>query len=163
MNTTDPASVSALNTVDDNRKLALTQLLAVEDPSLIDVDPHCATHLTVGVGKHQEEYLVLTDAEAAAEVRVRIEDSLWAFDPSFIAEHSVLAIIPRGAALALIATCQQKCEDANPVLKALVVDMDKFVAHAVSADGRGHFLSPYDGKEHVVDVGWDTFYIYRVN
>jgi hypothetical protein len=37
--------------------------------------------------------------------------------------------------------------------------LEGFVEEAVSADGRGHFLSSYDGEENEQD----GFYIYRIN
>ena len=36
----------------------------------------------------------------------------------------------------------------NELLKAMITDIDEFVEDAVSAFGRGHFLSSYDGEEN---------------
>lgn len=41
--------------------------------------------------------------------------------------------------------------------------MDGFIQAAISADGRGHFMSSYDGEENEVTVNDQTFYIYRLN
>lgn len=105
----------------------------------------------------REEYLVLTDAEARERVDAAIADSLWAFRPEFLAAHSdvdaeVFAIIAKS-----------KYEDASPVFRKLIQHWDRFVADAIKADGRGHFLSQYDGVENFVRVGSRTFYIYRLN
>jgi hypothetical protein len=51
------------------------------------------------------------------------------------------------------------CESARPIVEALIEDMDHFVSDAICADGRGHFLSQYDGEEN--EEG--EFYIYRTN
>ena len=37
--------------------------------------------------------------------------------------------------------------------------MDEFIEDAISSDGRGHFLSPYDGEEN--EEG--DYFIYRIN
>ncbi len=34
---------------------------------------------------------------------------------------------------------------------------------ALISDGRGHFISGYDGEEHEVQIDGEWFYIYRVN
>lgn len=34
---------------------------------------------------------------------------------------------------------------------------------AIRADGRGHFMSSYDGEENEEIVEGETFYIYRIN
>lgn len=52
------------------------------------------------------------------------------------------------------------CESANSLVKSLIVDLDHFVSDAISADGRGHFLSGYDGVEIELD---GDFYAYRTN
>ena len=54
---------------------------------------------------------------------------------------------------------QGKYEDGNQELLRLIDDIDDFVEDAVSADGRGHFLSPYDGREEPEG----DYYIYRTN
>jgi hypothetical protein len=50
------------------------------------------------------------------------------------------------------------CEDAAPLIEALIDDMDAFIRDAISADGRGHFLAGYDHEEHE-ENGWS---LYRV-
>ena len=107
-----------------------------------------------------DKYLVLTDEEATERTTEYIKQSLWAFNASFIIDHSKLPY----EAEEMIANFQrEKCEDANDVMEALIEDMDKFVADAISADGRGHFMSSYDGQEHEETIEGETFYIYRIN
>lgn len=108
--------------------------------------------LTIG----SNEFLVLTDEEADEKTTDYIKDSLWAFNASFIIENSDLP----WEAEEMVKSFQEKlCEGANETIKALIPDIDSFVYAAIGADGRGHFLSTYDGNE----VEIDNFFIYQVN
>lgn len=52
------------------------------------------------------------------------------------------------------------CESANEIVfLPIIEDFEDFVSDAIDADGRGHFLSTYDGEE----VEHEGFYLYRVN
>lgn len=104
------------------------------------------------------EYLVLTDDEADERCKEQIMQSLWAFNASFIASHSKSAW--SDSCVKAFEKMQGKlCEDANPLIEAMIEDMDYFVSDAVSSDGRGHFLSFYDGNEN--EHG--EYFIYRIN
>lgn len=108
------------------------------------------------------EYLVLTDDEAEEKAKEEIRQTLWAFNPEFILKHTKAyenttnyedeAIIE-----ALKEVQSRICESANELVYALINDFDEFCEDAIDADGRGHFLSYYDGKEYESD----NFYIYR--
>lgn len=101
------------------------------------------------------EYAIGTDAEADEAAQKNIEDSAWAFNASFL---SGFCDIPEEVFEAM----QDKCEDANDAFLSLINKsggIEKFAQEAVSADGRGHFLSSYDGNEN--EEG--DFYIYRTN
>ena len=107
------------------------------------------------------DYYVLTDSEADDKAKQYILDSLWAFTPNFLAERTGLdnevfeAIQVNG-----------KCESNNDTIYNLVNkldDIDDFVSAAIGADGRGHFLSSYDGCENEETVEGETFCIYRIN
>jgi len=92
-----------------------------------------------------DEYAVATNEDKADEAAAAyIKDSLWAFTAEFIIDHSKL---PYDAIEMIRSFQQDKCEDANDTIAALIENMDEFVSDAISTDGRGHFLSPYDGKE----------------
>jgi len=54
---------------------------------------------------------------------------------------------------------QDSCETANDAIFKLIKDFNKFVQEAIATDGRGHFLSGYDGNEN--EQG--DFYLYRTN
>lgn len=102
-----------------------------------------------------EEWLVVTDSDADDLVAENIRDSIWAFRAEFLWGH-ICAHLP----VAEIVRIQESmCEDANGVLTALIDDMDELISDAISQDGRGHFLSGYDGDE--IEMG--DFYAYRTN
>jgi hypothetical protein len=105
------------------------------------------------------EYLVLTDKEADEATEDYIKESVWAFNADFVVSHAGLP----SEAEEMVRTFQEaKSEDANETLKALIEHgdgMKEFVSDAIQADGRGHFLSHYDGEENEAD-GW---FIYRTN
>ena len=111
-----------------------------------------------------EEYMILTDDEADEKVAEYIKDSVWAFNPSFLSSHSD---IDEGVFKLL----QDKSESANEAILKLIKDFDKFVEDAVGTDGRGHFLSSYDGEENEIglfkffcpEYNNETYYIYRTN
>lgn len=104
----------------------------------------------------KQEYLVLTDKEANEITKQYIRDSAWAFNASFIIEHSKL---PYEAEEMLKSFQSAKCESANETVLALIEDFDTFVEDAISSDGRGHFLSQYDGEE----IETQNYFIYRCN
>lgn len=110
------------------------------------------------------EYKVFTDEEADEEAKESILDSLWAFNVDFILQHTEFYKTSCDredeAFMSSLKDIQANiCEGANSIVKALICDIDEFVTDAIDADGRGHFLSFYDGKEHEQD----EFFIYRTN
>lgn len=107
-----------------------------------------------------DKYIVLTDEEADEKAAQYIRESLWAFNASFIIDHSKL---PHEAEGMIKSWQAEKCEDANDTIEALIDDMDVFIEDAISADGRGHFITSYDGNENEETVNGERFYIYRMN
>lgn len=111
-----------------------------------------------------QEYKVYTNEEAYKAAADYIKDNLWAFNADFILQHSAAyeettdredeEIIK-----ALRMVQGSICEGSNALVKALISDIDTFIEDAIDTDGRGNFLSSYDGKEH--EIG--NFYIYRTN
>ena len=100
------------------------------------------------------EYLVLTDAEADTEAKARILDTIWAFNKWFLDAHSkVIKHIPDE----IYKKLQEECEGINEMLIESLEDKDSFVEDAIASDGRGHFLSSYDGKEYQEG----EYFIYR--
>ena len=108
----------------------------------------------------RKEYAVGTDEESDSACKQYIKDSAWAFRSSFICDYCNL---PQELAEALEAMQSKRCEGANDSILALIDKtdggLDGFADEAISADGRGHFLSSYDGEENEES----GFYIYRIN
>lgn len=107
-----------------------------------------------------EKYAVGTDSEADDACREYIKNTAWAFRSSFICDYCNL---PQELAEALEVMQSKKCESANDSILALIKKTDEgldgFVEEAISSDGRGHFLSPYDSEENEES----GFYIYRIS
>lgn len=80
---------------------------------------------------------------------------IWSFNPNFLARHCK----DIDAEDIKHIQSNDKCEGNNALLRKLITDYDHFINDAISADGRGHFLSGYDGDEH--ESG--NYYIYRTN
>ena len=106
-----------------------------------------------------DDYLVLTDEEADKKAAEYIKESVWAFTAEFIVDHSKLPY----EAVEMVQAFQEKYEDANKTILALIEDFDEFVSDAISADGRGHFMNSYDGHEHEVNIDGTYYYVYRMN
>lgn len=119
-----------------------------------DEDQVDATHDPSAFEAFGREYLVLTGDEADRQSERLLEESLWAFDPEWLASHS--DDIPAEAFGAL---AEVYSEDASALIKRMIQDWDHFVGHTIMTDGRGHFLAAYDGAEH---ESYDYF-IYRVH
>lgn len=114
-----------------------------------------------------KEYSVLTDDEATQEATREIIESLWAFRAGFILDCTEIADdqnrFAYGDIVESLQSMQEKCcESCNAFIYALIegtCGIDEFVDEAIEADGRGHFISRYDGME---DEQGDYF-IYRIN
>ena len=110
-----------------------------------------------------EEYFVFTDDEANEAAAREIKNSLWAFNANFILDCTELAAgdCCYGDVVESLQTMQNKCcESCNEFIYALIEStcgIDEFIERAIYEDGRGHFISYYDGME---DESED-YYIYR--
>jgi len=103
-----------------------------------------------------KEYLVCTDQEADEEARDYIRQSVWAFNSGFLQCHTDIDS-------EILEAAQEKCEGANEMIFNSIKDFDDFVSDAISSDGRGHFMSSYDGYEHEETINDKEYYIYRTN
>jgi hypothetical protein len=102
-------------------------------------------------------YLVLTDSEADDAAEEYVKESLWAFNSSFLSDQT-------GLPEEVFSALQERCEDANETFLTLVEKhceggISEFTKEAIRYDGRGHFLSQWNGAED--EAG--EFYIYRTN
>lgn len=139
----------------DTRKKALCKALKLNREQIREVEQGYddETYET-----SEGEYLVLSEAEADERVKAYIRESLWAFNPEFLA-----AYMPDGVDADVLRILQEKCEGANEALFNMVTDFDAVVDDAVGCDGRGHFLAHYDFEEHEAQINGEWFYAYRVN
>jgi hypothetical protein len=117
-----------------------------------------ADQIEEGLGENtfefgSEEYLVVTNEEAYEIAEEYIKESVWAFRPSFLAEHS-------NVSEDIFQALQEKCyEGANEMILNSIIDIDDLVDSAISCDGIAHFLNTYDGGEESLN----DLYIYRIN
>lgn len=112
--------------------------------------------------EYGDNYFVMTDDEADEKCAEAIKDSLWAFNASFIVAHCGKDVadslgVTAGLEAAIRSIQEKLCESANPVIAKLINDLDYFIEDAIQCDGRGHFLSGYDGEENEQD----GYFIYR--
>lgn len=104
------------------------------------------------------EYLIYTNTEADKACKGAILDMIWAFNTSFISDHMRAPLNSKG--LKAFTEMQNKlCEDAAPIVLAVVKCPKKFIKDAIAADGRGKFLAQYDHEEVVIG----NYFIYRTN
>lgn len=137
-----------------NKKEALEMFLGEEVENL---------YKNIFKSESGEEYMVLTDEEADSEVENSIKKSLWAFNADFILEHTDFYRNSTESEdqifINSIKVMQNTlCENANSLVYAMIEDIDTFIEDAIEADGRGHFISMYDGEENEQN----GFYIYRM-
>lgn len=108
-----------------------------------------------------QEYMVLTDTEAKDECKNTIESELWAFNADFIVNQC--GLLDTCEVVDSLRKMQERCcEDCNDFIAALIegtCGIDDFVREAVCADGRGHFIARYDGRENEQN----GYFIYRIN
>ena len=105
-----------------------------------------------------DDFMILSDDQADQAVRERIEQDLWAFNPSFLSSVTGLSESTFKAI-----ESNNKREDNNEAILELVeatCGLDDLVEEAIRWDSRGHFLSSHDGQEH--ELG-DDMYLYRIN
>ena len=94
-------------------------------------------------------------------VKQYINDNAWTFSPEFIASHTKGGV--SNGMIKAITALQEACESCNEDVKSLIEDIDNFIEDAVSSDGRGMFLSPYDSNEQEIVIDGVYYYAYRLN
>lgn len=103
-----------------------------------------------------DEYAVAKNEQEADEaVYAYVDDTLWAFCPSFLAEQT-------GLPVELFEFLSNKDCDDNKIYRQLIeskTTVENFADEAIAADGRGHFLASYDGEE--IEVG--NYLLYRIS
>jgi len=147
-NTTQHNTDTIVFTEDELKMIALAKHLDI-DPEEVEQSVYSYMFEV-----NEDEYLVCNDREADECATDSIRNDLWAFNASFILPHTIL---PRGAEDVITAIVNARYEDANPILEAMIPDMDALIEDAIISDGRGHFLNLYDGEE----IESNGFYIYQ--
>ena len=164
-----------LYVIEDNVRRGIAAHHAGCDPddlngpeSFMEIDDCLFRH--VG-SEHGPEYVVLTEEEADESAQAYIADSLWAFRAEWLAEFTGLP------AAGFQALGEAMSEDANDFIRACIdargdandgllqpdpripTAFERFCEKSIGADGRGHFLAPYDHVE--TKIG--DYLVYRVN
>ena len=104
-----------------------------------------------------DEYAIASDYDAAEQACSEyIKETVWAFKADFLASH--INALNAGDIDRLRGDTYESCNDA---LLKLIDDVDAFVNDAISADGLGHFLSPYDG--YMVEIKETDVLLFRLN
>jgi hypothetical protein len=156
-NTTEIEKHEALH----NAVVALGKHLGIDPQALwVLAEPQEHEHHCLAVYQIEwQEYALGTDQEADAAARDHIEDNLWAFNAEFILSCCGLDL---SGAESLRHMQEKACEDANAFIASLIkktCGLDYFVERATREDGRGHFLSPYDGEEIELP---NNFFAYKI-
>jgi hypothetical protein len=133
-------------------------LVIGEDPSSpIDWEQYSHCGLPVFRASGCEYAFAQSDNVADNAATEAIKESLWAFNSDFLAGETDLPS-------EVFAALSRDCESANDPILALVektCGLSSLVDSAIGADGRGHFLSPYDSDEIELENGCG--YLYRIN
>lgn len=136
--------------IDTKKRNALAKLLGVKRNEVDQSTYDDCTFEADGA-----EYRVYTDDEAEEACTDYIKESLWAFNADFLSGYTRINSI-------VFERLSELCEGANDAVLSIINacgGLDGFAKKAISADGRGHFLSSYDGDE--IECG--NFYAYRTN
>lgn len=135
---------------------AINQAIGEDTSSPIDWERYSHYGLPVFSASGCEYAFAQSDNVADEAATEAIKQSLWAFNSDFLAGETDLPS-------EVFAALSHDCESANDSILALVektCGLDSLVNSAIGADGRGHFLSPYDSDEIEVPGGG---YLYRIN
>lgn len=135
------------------RLQAVLEVTFETDVEDLDVSTYDERYIEGAAG----DYFVGTYAEAMSACYDYVEETLWAFDSSFLS-----GFMPDGIGAAEIEAIRgDRCESANPALEALVraggYSIAEVAEQAVGYDGMGHFLASYDGEEREASNGLLVF------
>ncbi len=144
----------------DNKMKALMAYL--EETDIDELTEETYDHYGLSVYSFgSQEYAIGTEEEVHEAVEQNIKDSLCYFNSQWIVDH-----IDTELPVKAIAAIQAEDTDGNETLFELISklgDWSYFVNDSILADGRGHFLSSYDGEENEVFFEGVWYFIYRTN
>ena len=140
---------------------ALAKYLEI-NPSDIEVTDFGLFRRTDGVSG---EYYVYTEREANKAAKEKIRNELWAFNINFLMRY-IKAFKELNdyewerVEKAIHEMQTSLCETANEIIYAMVggKKFKELAEDAISEDGRGHFLSGYDGIEY--EISGTPYYAY---
>ena len=131
----------------DSKRAAVAIIKSGYEPDNVDFDGY---HWTID----GDDYQIYTDSEADEALTDYIGGSVWAFNSDFLSEQT-------GIDSEVFTLLQGKCEDSNLAILKLIegsCGLSDFIENAVSTDGRGSFLSSYDGEE----IEFNGWFFYRI-
>lgn len=124
-------------------------------------DPSGYAVVGINVNTPSADYLVYNEDDANDACKMCIEETLWAFCPSFLNQMT-------GISQTVFEALLPQCEDANDAVRSIIdgsCGIDAFVEAAVGAEtnGRGHFLACYDHEERELSVEGGYYYLYKTD
>lgn len=145
------------------QRAGIAEALGVDEGIIEASDEIHYDHLPmVKVG--DEEYAFGTEAQADAAARTYIGEHLWAQRSGDLARETGLS---RDAFDALIEESgggEKYQDDIERIVENLANGgVDGYARSIIGAEGRGESLSLYNGEETEVEVGDETYYLYRTN
>lgn len=145
------------------QRAAFAEALGVDESAIVSSDEMHYDHLpTLSAG--DEEYAFGTEEQANEAAKTYIGESLWAMNSSYLAQETGLSRDVFSALINESGGGEKYQEDYERIVANLADGgVDGFAERAIEEDGRGHYLSTYDGEETEVEVGDETFYLYRTN
>lgn len=149
-----PEKTASFDVNNVSSDIKITALAKNLDCSIDDIVPSQSVD---GVYSAQgKQFAVLTGDEAENEFKSTVKNSLWAFNPDFLAKFLPLD------APEIKAIQEVKYEDSNKIFEKLLGNnLEDLCEAAEKADGRGHFMNSYDGVEKKTSVEGEDFYIYQ--
>lgn len=102
-------------------------------------------------------YAIYPEEEAEEAVKEHLKESLWAVNADFLADYT-------GVDWKVFQALSGLYEEANDAILALIESngsLEDFTQKVIKADGRGAFLSGYDGQEIEIFIDGAWFYLYR--
>ena len=103
------------------------------------------------------EYYIGTEDKIKKAVTKYIQNTAWAFNPSFLSEETG---IPQEAFKSL----SELCENGNDGILAIIektCGLESFVDASIAADSIGHFLNGYDGLSDTFEYNGETYTVCR--
>jgi hypothetical protein len=132
---------------------ALALILGLNTDDIPDIEENGDNSYSVqGV-----DYLCGTDDEMNEKATEEIEQSVWAFNSSFLASYCDISY-------EVFDALQPQCEGANDAILSLIESkgsIEDFAQEAIDTDGRGHFLNHWDGSEEEIELNGTYYYACR--